>query len=91
MGDLSYVQSSLGPDGREHHPNEWYNQDFEGYRVSEHPLFTRRPLKLVCVGAGATGLQIAHKVELCLKDVELVIYEKNSDLGGSQRQRGLVL
>jgi hypothetical protein len=71
------------PDPDAVHENEWYNQDFDGYRVSEHPLFARRPIRMVCVGAGAAGLQIAYKAERVLKDVELQIYEKNSDVGGT--------
>ncbi|KPI40796.1 putative sterigmatocystin biosynthesis monooxygenase stcW [Cyphellophora attinorum] len=65
------------------HPNTWYNQDFNGYRVTEHPLYTKRHLRIVCVGAGATGLQIAYKAERILKNVDLQIYEKNHDVGGT--------
>ena len=65
------------------HENKWYNQDFDGYRISEYPLFTKRPIRMICVGAGAAGLQIAYKAERVLKDVELQIYEKNSDVGGT--------
>ena len=65
------------------HENEWYRQDFGGYRISQTPLYTRRPVRLICVGAGASGLQTAHKAELFLKGVDVVIYEKNSDLGGT--------
>lgn len=86
----SYASISLAPDPNAtispegaQHENEWYRQDFDGYRVFEKPLFTKRPIKLICVGAGATGLQIAHKARLFLKDVEVVIYEKNNDLGGT--------
>ncbi|KAK0109702.1 hypothetical protein ONS95_002381 [Cadophora gregata] len=71
------------PDSTTAHENPWYNQDFDGFRVSEQPLFQRRPIRLVCVGAGATGLQIAYKAERLLKDVTLQIYEKNSDIGGT--------
>lgn len=65
------------------HDNDWYNQDFDGYRISEQPLFAKRPVRLVCVGAGATGLQIAYKAERILKNVTLQIYEKNHDIGGT--------
>ncbi|KAH8897975.1 FAD/NAD(P)-binding domain-containing protein [Thozetella sp. PMI_491] len=65
------------------HPNSWYNQDFEGYRITEEILFTKRPLRIVCVGAGAAGLQIAYKAERALENVTLQIYEKNSDVGGT--------
>lgn len=65
------------------HDNSWYNQDFDGYRISEHPLFARRRLRVVCVGAGATGLQLAYKAERALEQVDLQIYEKNADVGGT--------
>ena len=65
------------------HLNEWYNQDFEGYRISEEPLFEKRQLRIVCVGAGAAGLQLAYKAERLLENIDLQIYEKNSDVGGT--------
>ncbi|KAH8880511.1 cyclohexanone monooxygenase [Thozetella sp. PMI_491] len=65
------------------HLNSWYNQDFEGYRISEHPLFEKRQLRIVCVGAGAAGLQIAYKAERALERIDLQIYEKNADVGGT--------
>ncbi|PSS16494.1 hypothetical protein M430DRAFT_50875 [Amorphotheca resinae ATCC 22711] len=71
------------PDEGAVHENEWYNQDFDGYRISEQPLFTKRRVRLVCVGAGASGLQVAYKAERVLKDVDIQIYEKNKDVGGT--------
>jgi cation diffusion facilitator CzcD-associated flavoprotein CzcO len=38
---------------------------------------------MICVGAGAAGLQIAYKAERLLENVELQIYEKNHDIGGT--------
>lgn len=64
------------------HENEWYNQDFKGYRITEQPLFTKRQIRVVCVGAGATGLQIAYKAERLLENVDLQVYEKSSEIGG---------
>jgi hypothetical protein len=80
---MTTPDSGALPDPDAVHENHWYNQDFDGYRISEHPLFARRPIRMICVGAGATGLQIAYKAERVLKDVELQIYEKNSDVGGT--------
>ncbi|KAF2192184.1 FAD/NAD(P)-binding domain-containing protein [Zopfia rhizophila CBS 207.26] len=65
------------------HENTWYNQDFDGYRVSEQRLHTKRHLRIICVGAGAAGLQIAYKAERVLENVDLQIYEKNFDVGGT--------
>ena len=65
------------------HENTWYNQDFDGYRITEDPLHTKRQLRVVCVGAGAAGLQIAYKAERLLENIDLQIYEKNGDIGGT--------
>ncbi|KAJ5618773.1 hypothetical protein N7510_002757 [Penicillium lagena] len=53
---------------------------------AEHPVYARRKLRMVCIGAGYSGLTLAHKIhhELKLNNVmELVIYEKNSQVGGT--------
>ncbi|KAF9888834.1 hypothetical protein FE257_008203 [Aspergillus nanangensis] len=52
----------------------------------DHPAYARRKLRIVCVGAGYSGLTLAHKIdhELKLGDVvDLAIYEKNPDVGGT--------
>ncbi|KAJ5162533.1 hypothetical protein N7492_007925 [Penicillium capsulatum] len=54
--------------------------------IKEEPAFTPRRLKIICVGAGFSGLTLAHKIkyELQLEDVvDYVIYEKNHEVGGT--------
>lgn len=53
--------------------------------IREVPLHTGRRLRVVCVGAGASGLLLAYKIKYNFpeSDVELQIYEKNKDLGGT--------
>jgi len=56
------------------------------FHIMEKPALTRRKLRLVCVGAGYSGLTFAHKVqhEKKLEDViDLQIYEKNDEVGGT--------
>lgn len=53
------------------------------YQVTEHPLGTLRKLRVVTIGAGASGLNMAHQIELHMENVEHVIYEKNADVGGT--------
>jgi hypothetical protein len=60
-------------------PSNWVS-------IKEEPAFTRRKLKIICVGAGYSGLTLAHKIkhELKLEDVvDFVIYEKNPEVGGT--------
>lgn len=89
MSQPAYMNSSLGPSpniggqGEGPHQNEWYRQEFGDYAISEQPIYTKRSIRVICVGAGATGLQLAYKAERLLENVTLQIYEKNNDIGGT--------
>jgi len=54
-----------------------------GYVIDEHPFGEPRKLRIITLGAGASGLNVARQVEQHLKNVVLQIYEKNSDVGGT--------
>ncbi|KAL4808131.1 hypothetical protein BDV18DRAFT_158247 [Aspergillus unguis] len=47
--------------------------------------FTPRKLRVVCIGAGISGLTVAYKLkhERPLEYVDLAIYEKNPEVGGT--------
>ncbi|KAJ6010385.1 sterigmatocystin biosynthesis monooxygenase [Penicillium sp. IBT 35674x] len=54
------------------------------YELSKLPFNHPRRLKVIVVGAGISGLSLAHAVETQqLKNVELVILEKNAGIGGT--------
>ncbi|KAI8242842.1 FAD-binding monooxygenase [Colletotrichum sp. SAR 10_96] len=53
------------------------------YVVTESPLGTARKLRVLMVGAGASGLNLARHMDLHMENFELTIYEKNSDVGGT--------
>lgn len=66
------------------HENKWYDgRDFDGYRITEQLLYEKRKVRVICVGAGATGIQFAYKAERNLENVNIQIYEKNDDVGGT--------
>ncbi|KAI9923725.1 hypothetical protein AWENTII_011897 [Aspergillus wentii] len=70
------VPEATGSPSREH--NDWSIQ------IDRFGLSPRR-LKIVCVGAGFSGLTLAYKLkhERPLDYVDLVIYEKNNEVGGT--------
>ncbi|GAB1218301.1 hypothetical protein ATERTT37_007555 [Aspergillus terreus] len=45
--------------------------------------FPRRKLKIVMLGAGISGIQFAHDVDTRMHEVDLQIFEKNPELGGT--------
>lgn len=53
------------------------------YHVDETPLGRARRLRIICIGAGAAGLNFARQVDKHLRNVDFQIYEKNSAVGGT--------
>jgi cation diffusion facilitator CzcD-associated flavoprotein CzcO len=53
------------------------------YQILEQTHSARSKWKIICVGAGASGLYLAYSCEKRMKDYELTIYEKNADIGGT--------
>lgn len=55
------------------------------YRIVEEPIGTRRPLRVVCMGAGYSGLMMAMIFNERMRDsnATLQIYERNEDIGGT--------
>lgn len=67
-------------------PTDTTQHDPAWVPVSEQPIFTPRRLRVICVGAGFSGLMLAYKYkyETPMDDyVDLTIYEKNHDVGGT--------
>ena len=40
-------------------------------------------VRVICIGAGASGINMAYQTKKHLKNVELIVYEKNQDIGGT--------
>jgi ribulose 1,5-bisphosphate synthetase/thiazole synthase len=49
-----------------------------------------RNIRIIHVGAGATGLCAAFKMERQLDNYELVCYEKNNEIGGTWYESKLI-
>jgi cation diffusion facilitator CzcD-associated flavoprotein CzcO len=47
------------------------------------PIHRERHVKVICVGAGASGLCLAYKIQRHFDNVELQIYEKNPQISGT--------
>lgn len=71
VSDIVNTSSSSGPDTLKL-VQQWHSQP--------------RKLRIIHVGAGATGLCAAYKMERQLTDYELVCYEKNHEVGGTWLQ-----
>lgn len=55
----------------------------EGYSVQEKPLGEPLQLRVISIGAGAAGLNLARQVDKHMRNIDLTIYEKNPEVGGT--------
>ena len=53
------------------------------YEVKESPVENFRPMKVIVIGAGFSGIYCGVRFPQRLKNVQLTIYEKNDGLGGT--------
>jgi cation diffusion facilitator CzcD-associated flavoprotein CzcO len=47
------------------------------------PIHTERHVKVICVGAGASGLLMAYKLQRHFTNFSLTVYEKNPAVAGT--------
>jgi hypothetical protein len=54
-----------------------------GFRLNDAPIENLRPLKVIVIGAGYSGIYLGIRIPEKLRNVELTIYEKNEGVGGT--------
>lgn len=54
-----------------------------GFHLPDQPMGTKRPVKVVLMGAGASSLNFFKKAEEQMQNLQIVCYEKNHDVGGT--------
>lgn len=53
------------------------------YNILETPLGEPRHIRIITIGAGAAGLNLAYQINKHMQNIALVIYEKNPEIGGT--------
>lgn len=61
----------------------WPRENENGYRIKEQLCGTERPLRIIHLGAGASGICLAKFLPERLKNVSFTCYDKNADIGGT--------
>lgn len=61
------------------------------YQIADIPLGQPRPIRVIGIGAGASGINLARQIDLRMQNVDYVVYEKNSDVGGTWFENTYVL
>lgn len=58
-------------------------QERDAARRLEGPIHSERHVRVICVGAGASGLLMAYKLQKHFNNFSLVVYEKNPAVAGT--------
>ena len=53
------------------------------WQLHDVPVENQRPLRVIVIGAGYSGVYCGIRIPERLRNVELVIYEKNAGIGGT--------
>jgi cation diffusion facilitator CzcD-associated flavoprotein CzcO len=70
MGSISESQSANGHHGADEQP-------------LQAPIYSERPMRIICIGAGASGLVFAYKLQRSFGNFSLTVYEKNKEISGT--------
>ena len=57
--------------------------DETGYRIREQPYGTKREVKVILMGAGASTLNFLKQAEEQMTNLKITVYEKSCDVGGT--------
>lgn len=59
------------------------NETVPLWSVHDSPIENQRPIKVIVIGAGYSGIYLGIRLPERLQNCELVIYEKNKGVGGA--------
>jgi hypothetical protein len=85
LDELSEFKSRFGVPDLDTLPRKygWPTENANGYRIAEQLCRTERPLRVIHVGAGASGICLAKLLPETLNNVSFTCYDKNADIGGT--------
>ena len=58
-------------------------QERDASRRLQEPIHSERHVRVICVGAGASGLLMAYKLQKHFNNFSLSVYEKNPAVAGT--------
>lgn len=61
----------------------WPRQNESGYRIPEQLFGHERPIRVIHIGAGISGICISKYLPERLNNATLTCYDKNNDIGGT--------
>lgn len=71
MADQSTIQFDDTPSGR------------DASNRLESPIHSEKSMRIIIIGAGASGLLLAYKLQKDFQNINFIVYEKNADVAGT--------
>ena len=62
--------------------SEWRSRDAHSLQSSPY-IRQERHMRIICIGAGPSGLCFAYKLQRSFRNFTLTVYEKNEQVGGT--------
>lgn len=77
------TSSTMAPQSKQNSQLGRFNRE-QTEEAIKHPIYTvKRKLRVVCIGAGISGIFVAYKIKRHFDDFELNVFEKNEGLSGT--------
>jgi hypothetical protein len=73
----------LTSDSNEHHASKLQAPDSSGTNIKDVVIENFRPMSVIVIGAGFSGIYLGIRIPERLRNVKLTIYEKNAGPGGT--------
>lgn len=54
-----------------------------GYNIPDRYIGQKRRVRVITIGGGASGINMAYQIKKYMENVEHVVYEKSAELGGT--------
>ncbi len=80
-GELPGADRS-GPQQKDFDAAQQSNQEDSHERLGG-PIHSERQMRVICIGAGASGLCFAYKLQRSFTNFSLTVYEKNEGVSGT--------
>ena len=82
--NIQHVEYANGPQVNGVQMNGGHEEKNEAqWQLHDTPIENQRPIRVIVVGAGYSGVYCGIRIPERLRNCELVIYEKNAGIGGT--------
>ncbi|TGO63016.1 hypothetical protein BOTNAR_0106g00120 [Botryotinia narcissicola] len=78
----THTISESRPSQTDTQPKTYHNETSSNI-AKEYPLGTMRPVKVISIGAGVSGINMARALKRHGTNIEHIVYDKNPEVGGT--------